>query len=322
MKALREWVLLLVVVVPAVFSGCDFPKNSRSPVVMSVGNRNISANEMKRDLGRIEQDMGVPAKETGQVLDALLVRLVDHYLILQYGRDAGISITENELEVAVARIKRRYQEKDFQEMLLRSCLSFDEWKEALRDRLLIQKITKSVSEDVGPVTFKEIKDYFDTHRDEFSYPKMVKFRQIVTKTRKEAEEVLGRIRKGEDFGGLARKYSSAPEGKRGGEVGWMAEDDLEESMAKALFSLSPGKISPIVKTPYGFHIFEVLSERAAGTKTLPEAGPEIQRKLLNEKRASFYRHWLKQLKTRYPVKINRGLVTKLIVNEGAGINGR
>ena len=312
-RVLWKWVLLLVVVVSILLSGCDFPEGSKSLVVMSVGDRNISVSDLKRDLTRIGQDMGIPAKEAGAVLDQLLDRLVDHYLILEYGRDMGISITRDELEAAVAQAKREYREEDFQDMLLDGYLSFDEWKESLRDRLLIQKITGSVSEGVGPVTFKEIKDYFNLHRDEFSYPRMVKFRQIVTKSREQAEEILRRIEQGEDFGELARKYSSAPEGETGGEVGWIAEDDLEASMAKALFSLSPGQTSPIVETPYGYHIFEVLSTRPAGTRTLPEARPEIQRRLLYERRASFYRHWLKQLRTRYPVKINRKLVTKLIV---------
>jgi len=311
-KVFQGRVFLLVVAITALIPGCDLTEKSISPVAMSIGDRDISADVLKRDLQRMGQELGMAEKDAGAVLDPLLERLVDRYLILEYGRQMGISISKEDVERAVAEIKQDYQEDDFQEMLLKGYLSYDEWEKGLRDRLLTEKIIASVSEGVGPVTFKEIKAYFNVHREEFSYPRRIKFRQIVTNSREEAEEVLKRIEKGEDFGGLARRYSCAPEAGDGGEMGWMAEDALEDSMAKALLAQSPGQIGPIVETPYGFHIFEVLSEQPAGTKTLPEARPEIQRRLFNERRAVFYRHWLAQLRTRYPVKINRELVTKLV----------
>ena len=147
--------------------------------------------------------------------------------------------------------------------------------------------------------------------NEFYCPRMVRFRQIVTKTRGDAKKILLRLTQGEDFRELARAYSVAPEGESGGEVGWVKEDDLEASMGKVLFSMSPDEVSSIVETSYGFHIFDVMESRPAGKKTLPEAMVEIERKLAYEKETSFYRHWLKQLRDHYPVKINRALVEKM-----------
>jgi FKBP-type peptidyl-prolyl cis-trans isomerase (trigger factor) len=46
-------------------------------------------------------------------------KLVDHYLILEYGRQEGIEVSDQDLEKVVREIRKDYSEKDFQEILLR-----------------------------------------------------------------------------------------------------------------------------------------------------------------------------------------------------------
>ncbi len=307
----RGWFSLVMAVVFAMGAACDIPESPVPPVAMTIGERNIPADVLKRDLELLRIDMGIPDQHTKEVLEPLLNRMVDHYLILEYGRTRGITLSDEELNGMVMEVQSEYHDRDFHEVLLREYVPFDEWKGVLRDRLLIRKILETVSEGAGPVTFKEMKAYYERHRDAFYYPRMVQFRQIVTKTREDAERLLVRLKQGEDFGELARKYSVAPEGELGGEVGWFREDDLEETMGKVIFSMSPDEVSSIVETSYGFHIFDVMSSRPAGRMTLPEAMEEIERRLAYEKETAFYRQWLKQLRDLYPVKINRALVDKM-----------
>ena len=89
---------------------------------------------------------------------------------------------------------------------------------------------RKVSENITPVTFDEIRTYFETHRNEFTRPEMVKFSQIVTRTKDEAEDIQNRLKKGENLGDLAKKYSITPEARNGGEVGWVSKGELHESM--------------------------------------------------------------------------------------------
>ena len=144
---------------------------------------------------------------------------------------------------------------------------------------------------------------------------MVKFRQIVIGTEKEAKNIRRRLNQGEDMDRLARKYSIAPEADNGGEVGWVAEEHLEATMAKAIFSLPIGKISPVVKTAYGYHIFKVLSKRPAGFQSLPEAITEIESKIYYQKEAQFYKKWLKELRTTFPVKIDQDQLKTLELHQ-------
>lgn len=289
-------------------AACGIIGQPEEKVVISVGKRHITTEELKGDIKHTTFEMGLTDQEVEHVIKALVNKIVDHYLILEYGKEKQIIVSGPELESAVKMIKKDYPEKVFHEVLLHGYIDFEEWKDKLRQQLLIKKIIKKVSESLTPITSHEIKNYFDSNQDEFKRPKMVKFRQIVTKTTEEADQIRKRLAKREDLGELAMECSISPEGKDGGEVGWIAKGELEESMEKEIFSLSVGQISSVVKTPYGFHIFEVLSTRPEGFKSLPEAMAEIETKLFLQKEELFYKKWLQELRGIFPVKVNQEIL--------------
>ena len=183
-------------------------------------------------------------------------------------------------------------------------IDIKEWKKELKQELLIKKIVSSVVEKLAPITFDESKAYYNSHQDEFRHPYMVQIRQIVTKSREEAEMILERLSEGEKMDDLARKYSIAPEGENGGVVGWIAEGEIDKNIEDFVFPLKEGEISDILETPYGFHIFEILSVREAGIKRFPETMAEIDSILTNEKKELLYKEWINKLKDRFPVNID------------------
>ena len=292
-------------------SACGFLHDPEERVVINVGNRRITVKEFKADIKRTTSGMGITNQGIKHIINPMVNKIVDHYLILEYGREKGINISESELESEIKDIKRGYQEKSFQEMLLHRYIDFEEWKEGVRHQLLIKKIIKKVSEKITPVTFLETKTYFDSHKDEFVRPEMVKFRQIVTKTKKEAEKILARLKNGANMYELGRKYSIAPMTRKEAEIDWVASGVLTEKMEKVIFSLPVGKISSVVETPYGFHIFEVVSKRHEGLTSLPGAREEIETKLFQQKEELSYSKWLKELRRLFPVNINQKVLRAL-----------
>ncbi|MGD9038910.1 MAG: peptidyl-prolyl cis-trans isomerase [Desulfobacteraceae bacterium] len=293
-------------------SACNILDRSEEKVVITVGERDITTDELKRDIKYLTSEMGVSDEGVRYVIDPLLNKLVDHYLVLEYGRQKGITVSEEELESEIKDILKDYPDEDvFRKMLLKRYLDFEKWKDGLRQQLLIKKIMGKVSENITPVTFEEINTYYETHRNEFKRSRMVKFRQIVTRTKGEAEDIRKRLKKGENMDDLARQYSITPEAEMGGEVGWVSEGDLHESMEKPIFALPVGRISQITKTPHGYHIFEVQSKRPKGFKSLSEAMDEIESKLLLRKQQAFHERWLIQLRGLFPVRVDRELLATL-----------
>ena len=90
-------------------------------------------------------------------------------------------------------------------------------------------------------------------------PNQVHCAHILVKTEKEAQTVLGRLSKGEKFSNIAKEVSRDPSsGKRGGDLGWFTRGKMVKEFEQAAFALQKGQTSPIVKTPFGYHIIRRL----------------------------------------------------------------
>ena len=293
------------------FLGCGLIEQEDKNVVIVLGSRHITTDELKKDMEFISGEMNLREKQQGQIRNQLAEQMINHYLIIEYAKEMDINIADREFQCALNDIKREYTESTFREALLREYVDFDQWKNRFKEQRLINKTLKDVVKNIAPPSHKEIEQYFAENCDEFRYPKMVKFRQIVSNSKEEAANLLKRIQKGEEMSELARKYSIAPEAESGGEINWVAQEHLDESMGNIVFSLSPGELSPVIETPYGYHIFEVLSVRPENVKELPEVIQEIESRLLHQKRDIFLGKWLEDLRARFEVKVNHELLAQL-----------
>jgi parvulin-like peptidyl-prolyl isomerase len=287
--------------------GCDLFDPESNQIVVVVGSRHVGVEDLKADMEFISAGLDLSHRQESQVRAKLLDQLIDHYLILEYGKEKGISVSERELQSALEELKKEYGENDFRNALFRAYTGMNQWKKRLEEQICVKKVLKKVAEGITPPSEEEARQYFEENRDRFRTPQMVRFRQIVTKTRKEAEGLLKRLHRGEDMGDLAKRFSIAPEAENNGVVDWVVREHLHESMEKALFSLEEDKISPVTETPYGFHIFQVLSVGPGGAKPYAEVKPAIESELLRQRRKAFYAKWLGELRNQYIIKVNNDL---------------
>ncbi len=290
---------------------CGMPDKAENDVVIIVGSSQITADRLKKDIKIMSAGLEMPVLQRDEIKDQIIEQCINHYLIMEYGKKNNIIVSEKKFQDALDDVKKEYTDTAFDEALLRGYVDIDQWKNQLKEQLLENKIIGIATERITPPSYEEIKRYFELNQDEFTSPKMIEFRQIVARTKKEAKDLLQKLRNGEQMGELAKKYSIAPEAENGGEVGWVAKGHLNESMEKVLFSMKKKKISPVIETPYGYHIFEVLSVKSAGLKKLPDVIDEIKSKLLLQKREAFITKWMQNLRNIFEVTINRDMINKL-----------
>lgn len=84
---------------------------------------------------------------------------------------------------------------------------------------------------------------------------------ILVGTMAEAQELIDRIRSGEDFKTLARKHSKCPSGKDGGTLGWFGRGQMVAPFEKACLAAKEGEVVGPVKTQFGWHVILVNGKK-------------------------------------------------------------
>jgi peptidyl-prolyl cis-trans isomerase C len=196
--------------------------------------------------------------------------------------------------------------------------------EDLKNSLLAQEmIHKEIDKDVA-VSDEDAKNFYEKNKAEFSQPEMIRARHILIRVQsgapekawKEAEakarDIKKKLDKGADFAQLAKQYSEDPGTKdKGGDLGLFPKGRMVPEFETAAFALKPGAISAPVKTSFGYHIIKVEEKKPAEVKTLKEAMPQVKQMVKMEKQQEELKKLIDQIKTKYPVKINKDAISAI-----------
>jgi len=165
----------------------------------------------------------------------------------------------------------------------------------LDDFLSQEYLAKVVLADIK-VPEDEMKKYYKEHEQEFLLTETVKARHIFIQlpaksteeekaaARKKADEILARLKKGEDFAKVALETSDdVDSAKNGGALGLLSPGKTNsEEFEKAAFALKTGETSEIVQSPFGFHIIKADEKTAKRIATFDESKSYIEAVLKKE----------------------------------------
>ena len=176
--------------------------------------------------------------------------------------------------------------------------------EELKKRVIVEAYLKKKLEEQANITDADLQKYYDQNKDKFQTGDQVRASHILVKTEKEAQDILGQIKKGGNFEELAKKYSIDSAKAMGGDLGWFSKGSMIPDFEKVAFGMKVGDISDVVKTQFGYHIIKLTGKRPAGIRTFAEAKDQIKAKLLPEKQQEIFQKLKDDLKktAKYSVK--------------------
>jgi parvulin-like peptidyl-prolyl isomerase len=148
-----------------------------------------------------------------------------------------------------------------------------------RDEMRRERLIADLAADVPDATPAELQKYYTQHQEEFRTDEELRVRQILVHDENLANEIIAKLKSGTSFADLSAQYSTAPNAKQGGEIGFVSRGELPKMFEDELFRLNPGEVSPVIRTESSFHIFQVDDRRPAGTLDLEAATPLIQARL-------------------------------------------
>jgi peptidyl-prolyl cis-trans isomerase C len=141
-----------------------------------------------------------------------------------------------------------------------------------------QLLMKSVLEQVAKTTATDaaIKAAYDEAAKAQKPETEIHARHILVATEDEAKAALKRVMGGEEFALVAKDVSKDP-GAEGGDLGWFTKDRMVPEFADAAFKLDVGQVSDPVKSPFGWHIIEIIDKREKTFPPLDQVKGQISR---------------------------------------------
>jgi parvulin-like peptidyl-prolyl isomerase len=145
---------------------------------------------------------------------------------------------------------------------------------------------------------EDIQKFFEENREQFAKPAKREIRQIVVSDKNTADEVYQRLKKGEIFALLAKKFSiDTGSAQRGGLIPAVKKGQLSKKLEEAVWKLEKGEFTKPVKTPYGFVIAYMNSEEIPGSKAqlTPQAVSTIKKQLRQQIQEEVWMSFVKGL---------------------------
>ena len=179
--------------------------------------------------------------------------------------------------------------------------------------LIVDRFLEDQVKSKAKVTEKELIQYYQKNREKFLFFPKADARVILLRTRQEAEEVLLRLRKGEDFGHIAKELSvDLPTAINGGSMKIKEKRKFLPDIGKVLFSLKAGEISDILETDFGYNIFTVDKIYPAGPKPFEKARNEIEKIVVQQKETGAFNEMTKRLKRKTEIKIYKDKLEEFV----------
>ena len=178
--------------------------------------------------------------------------------------------------------------------------------DVLERQLRIEKLVETELFDDLDVSDEEVAAHYQANQALFQRPETVSISQILVEDEAMAKELLGRLKATPSlFEALAEEHSRGPEASRGGRLGTFARGELPPSFEEVVFALRRGRISDVVPTDFGFHIFKLHEKKEAEPLSLEDARDTIRVELLRNKSEAELSRYIEGLKVTYSVTVHR-----------------
>lgn len=214
----------------------------------------------------------------------ILERLISDSLQLQFAAQTGLKIDNTQLDKTIERIaeQNKLSLEEFRLALEKDGISFQKFREDIRTEVTLARLREREVDSHINVTDAEIDNFLTTQaasggdQGEYEISNILirtpedSSPEVLQKLKAKAEGVMKKLQSGVSFAELSASNSDAPNALEGGALGWKSAAQIPALFAGALKSMQIGEISPILRSPNGFHILKLTNKRGGGASLVIE----------------------------------------------------
>lgn len=214
----------------------------------------------------------------------ILERLISDTLQLQFAAQSGVKVDDNQLDKTIQRIAEQNQMsvQEFTEALRAEGISVNKFRADMRNEITISRLRDREIESRVNVSESEIDNYLTTqassneNRDEYEISHILVRTpeegspEEIQKARTRIDEAVQALQEGASFAKASASFSDAPNALEGGNLGWKAATQLPSLFLDALKNMQAGEVTPVLRSPNGFHILKLTNKRGGNSPLVIE----------------------------------------------------
>ncbi|MFA5840346.1 MAG: peptidylprolyl isomerase [Candidatus Margulisiibacteriota bacterium] len=257
--------------------------------VVKVNGNAVSQEQYRQILNRIAQQFGmqVTPQNMAFVENLALGQSIDYAIILAEAKK-NVKISGKEVDMAIDSIMKQQKIENKQQLekaLTQMGLTFAKFKDLIQNEMLVQKMVMKIREE-AKLTPDDLREVRASH--------------ILVSLEALSNDLLKRIKGGEDFSALAKKYSiDTASAAKGGDLGFFQTGAMVEPFEKAAFSMKVGEVSPVIKTQFGYHIIKVTDSKLR----MVTKGQDVEKAAAADKQNKAFQKWFMEKRSKAKVEI-------------------
>lgn len=236
-------------------------------------------------------------KREEQLYDWSRENLIERVLIEQEASRAVSEVDQEQLEDTYKQMLDRAPDGKLTEQ------QQEELKKGIEQQMKVKKLLESICDGVDEPSDDEIKEAYESHREEFKSPEEVGVYHIVKHpggqtsaeaAQKTLQDALEELKAGKKFPEVCNKYSDCPDS--GGDLGYFPRGKMVEEFEDVVFNMGEGELSDIFQTRFGYHIAKVYGKKEPRYLDLEEVKGHIVSLLKDEKKRKKVEDFVDELK--------------------------
>lgn len=322
MSGLRIFCLFIFMLTGGFFSHMSSWAETCNRVVAKVNSEVITLYELN---AKIEELTGLEPidlrsrdeRKFLEIREKVLDLLINEKIALEKIRELEIRVTPEEIDNAIERIKsdNNLTHEDLIATLKEKGLSYESYREKIKNEVERMKLINFEVKSKIIIREEQIKEYFEKHKEKYITKERVHLAAIFLKQidpldqregrdiSEKVKQILSRLKKGEDFGRLAKEFSQGPGAQEGGDLGFFEFSQLDPELRKTIKDMSAGEISEPIGRPSGIQIIKLVEKQEMGVKSLNEVKDSIYEIFYREEINKRYSSWIKDLRDKSYIKI-------------------
>lgn len=304
--AARLAALGLVACLGLALGGCGRDPGDEPGVVAVVGGEPIRLADVRarHDLSRIgASEVENPAVERLRAeYGAVAADMIVAKLAAQELARRGLAVTQAEIDAAEAKVRADYSEEAFSRLLLEERIDYARWREALADRLALEKLSREVLRPGLRVDVTEAANYYKDHIDAFAQPARIRLRCVTGETPEALKAAQAAVRKSGPTALDGQAGITATEAD-------LPEANLPAAWREAVKGLKPGEASAVVPAAgQGGEFFILLGRRPASVLEPAKAYARVEAVLAARKLDAAFAAWLDTAVAHGGVRVSKRLL--------------